>query len=353
MKTLVTPMLLVATTFSSSVIAQSAPSVWDYFTSLTVEENGIGARPAGSDKERVAAKWIEQQWQSLGFDVEKQSFDFELRGNTLTSQNLIIDIKGERPEIIIVGAHYDSTGEKFGSLGAIDNASGMAALLALSAKIAKKPLPYSVRLIAFGAEEVGLQGAKAYVKHEFDDRDKAIAMINLDTIIGGDKLYVHSAHTTPYDCKSVPNVTFNSETVVRDALRSVSVKHFGAEAHLLHPANDEYPEGVTGSWSDHAPFACAGVPIAYLEATNFDIDGRQGKDGYSQTTTPELWNCYDKQQSSACERKKEFKWGMIWHTQFDRVDALQAVMPGRLTKQLSQNVKVLTEFVENADTYLN
>ena len=348
-------LLLAVAGMSTHVFAnthQSTKTAWDYFVPLTVEEHGIGARPAGSDKERQAAKWIESQWQSMGYDVTVQPFEYTLRDTDFSSQNLIVDVKGKRAKTIIVGAHYDSTGDRFGSLGAIDNASGMAALLTLSARIKNKDLPYSVRLIAFGAEEVGLQGAKAYVRDAFDDRGDVIAMVNLDTIIGGDKLYVHSAHTEPYDCSTLPKGTFNADTQVRDGLQKVSQSLFGSLGHQLHPANDEFPEGVTGSWSDHAPFACSGIPIAYLEATNFEIDGRNGKDGYSQTTAPAIWNCFDDAKNGACERKKEFKWGMIWHTKFDRVDELEAIMPGRLAEQLSINAEVLTHFIEEADKHL-
>lgn len=237
-------------------------------------------------------------------------------------------------------------------MGAADNASGVAAILALSALLKQKSLPYSVRLLAFGAEEIGLLGSKAYINEQVKDRKNIVAMINLDTIIGGDKLYVHSAHTTPYECEGQTKTNYNSQTHVRNGLQKVSTDLFGEAGHKLHPAFKDFPEGVTGSWSDHSPFACAGIPIGYLEATNFEIAGADGNDGYSQTEKPQLWDCYDSDKKTACDRDSEHGWGMIWHTQFDRLDTLQPVMPGRLEEQLAKNVAVLEKFVLTAKQFL-
>lgn len=324
---------------------------WSYLVPLTVEKYGIGARPAGSDAERKAANWLTKQWETQGYKVQALPFDYHLSGKNYSSQNLVVDIVGKTDKTLIIGAHYDSTGDHNGSLGATDNASGMAALLTLSNNLYKKVLPFNVRLIAFGAEEVGIQGAKVYVNEQFKDKNSVIGMINLDTIIGGDNLYVHSAHTKPYECKDINNANYNSDTHIRDGLIAISKTLSKSNYHSLHPAFDGYPEGVTGSWSDHFPFACSGIPVAYMEATNFSINGYSGNDGYSQTTAEALWDCFDKTNNTACNRKSEKSWGMIWHTRFDRLDTLEPVMHDRLVKQLQQNVDVLTQFVLTADKY--
>lgn len=342
---------LISPTASAHPQIENNSIAWSYMMPLTDEKLGIGARPAGSKAEQKAAKWLVKQWQQQGYQPHVLPFSFKMGGKKYHSQNIQVDIKDKSEKLIVIGAHYDSTGEDHGSLGAADNASGVAAILALSAKLKEKSLPYSIRLLAFGAEEVSLQGAKAYINQQITDLNKVIGMINLDTIIGGDRLYVHSAHTTPYDCSYLSKTKYNSGTKLRDALKDVSTQLFSDDAHQLHPAYDDYPEGVTGSWSDHAPFACSGVPVAYLEATNFAIDGHGGNDGYSQTEKKQLWDCYNSDKKTACNREEEKSWGMIWHTKFDRVDALEPVMPGRLQQQLEQNVQVLEQFVLNADKY--
>ena len=176
-------------------------------------------------------------------------------------------------------------------------------------------------------------------------------MVNFDTIAGGDKVYVHSAHSTPY--KRCKTDNYNSDTKIRDALLKASIKVLGKQnKYIIHPDYEEYPAGETGSWSDHASFACAGIPIAYVESTNFTINGKNGRDGYSQTINEALWTCFDKENKTSCDRKKEKQWGKIWHTKNDSLAALNEIFPGRVEKQIEDNVKVLIELFVNLDTYL-
>ena len=344
---------MLRTLFPLALLAMSAPSIgddfaWQKLVELTDPSSAIGARPGGSAKERQTAAWLTQEWQALGHKVKEMPFDFELRGLPLSSSNLSITIKGKSKKTILIGAHYDSTGEKHGSLGTIDNCSGVAALLGLANRLSEQTPAHTVRLVAFGAEEIGLQGSRAYVNDRQEPLGPVIAMINLDTIIGGDKLYVHSALESGYECNDTKGGKFTSSVKVRDALLEIAQGQYGDDAHGLHPAYSDYPEGQTGDWSDHAPFACSGIPIAYLEATNFDINGHSGYDGYSQTSHAKLWDCYDSNTSGACDREKESKWGMIWHTQFDRLDQLQPLFQQRLQTQLKQNVELLEAYLMQA-----
>ena len=348
--------LVLVTLISGSAFAENTTKAhdfaWQKLVELTDENVGIGARPAGSDKEKETAAWIKQQWQSLGYTVSEFPFDFTLRKKTLTSANISTVIKGQSEKTIIIGAHYDSTGEKQGSLGTTDNGSGVAAILALAKRLKGQTIPYTIKLIAFGAEEFGLQGSKAYVGQQQESLKQVIGMINLDTIIGGDKLYVHNAHVKPYKCSAVKNPNYNSSPVLRDGVLKTSQALFGKNSHQLHPEYQGYPEGETGNWSDHAPFACSGMPVAYLEATNFAIDGHSGNDGYSQTTHDNVWDCFKQDGKTACDRDAEKKWGMIWHTEFDRLDKLTTLFKDRLKQQLTQNVDVLESFVKEANKSL-
>ena len=284
----------------------------------------------------------------IGYRTRKQVFTFGEAEQV--SSNIIADSNGGDKPAIILAAHYDSTAAEQGSLGATDNGAGVAAMLAIAENLMQKlPSTYNVRFIAFGAEEVGLQGSRYYVqqlKERHPEQLKNIvAMINFDTIAGGDFVYVHSANTQPYDCAD-SNSIYNSESWVRDQLLKTSTKLLGAQdQYNIHPANNEFAEGVTGPWSDHAPFACQGIPVAYVESTNFTINGVDGYDGYSQSTHPALWDCFDSATLSACNRDKEEKWGNIWHTKHDKLSELEVLFPGRIQQQLEQNVKVLVEFL--------
>ena len=99
------------------------------------------------------------------------------------SQNLIAELPGTGDGVVVVGAHYDTTP---GSIGASDNASGMGVLLALAEELAGRSFPFTLRFIAFGAEETGLNGSDHYVDSlSNDELSRIYAMINIDAIGSG------------------------------------------------------------------------------------------------------------------------------------------------------------------------
>ena len=98
--------------------------------------------------------------------------------------------KGTSAQEIIVGAHYDSADA---GPGADDNASGLAVMLEVARLISSQATPYTIRFIAFGAEESGLLGSYAYLNQMSQEEfENVIAMINLDSLIAGDVAYVYS-----------------------------------------------------------------------------------------------------------------------------------------------------------------
>ena len=53
---------------------------------------------------------------------------------------------------------------------------------------------YTIKFIAFGAEEAGLRGARQYTSQMTEaDIANTIAMINLDTVLVGDYKYVYGS----------------------------------------------------------------------------------------------------------------------------------------------------------------
>ncbi|MFC3094319.1 Zn-dependent exopeptidase M28 [Alteromonas sediminis] len=351
------------TLFTGTLTAQATSSEYSgktplaYLEAVALPEKGIGAREAGSEKERKTAQFIQDSFEQMGLDVSIHAFKHAQLNNKdsfITSSNVIAEIKGDSDKVIVLGAHYDSTAKTLGSHGAVDNGSGIAVLLSVAEQLSTiKTLPYTVRFLAFGAEEIGLVGVNKYVSklnEQPGEIEKILGMINLDTVAGGDVLYIHSAHSTPYR-RCADKARYSFDTMMRDALLAASKDSFDETAHQIHPPFPGFPAGETGGWSDHAPFACSGIPVAQLEATNFSINGKDGFDGYSQTTNPALWDCFDTATMTACDREKETKWGHIWHKEFDQLPFLQTQFPGRLEQQLNANTKVLVNFFRNPDKY--
>jgi hypothetical protein len=129
---------------------------------------------------RAAAEFIEASLTRAGLTPRQESY--ELRGRTC--HNLEVEIRGARPEILVVGAHYDSV---IGCPGANDNGSGVAALLALARRFAGKTPGQTLRFVAFVNEEPpyflnGEMGSLVYAKRCQERGDKITGMISLETI---------------------------------------------------------------------------------------------------------------------------------------------------------------------------
>ena len=134
----------------------------------------------------AAADFIENSFSRAGLQPRRDSYD--LRGRAF--HNIEAEIPGRPqgaaaprppPSIILIGAHYDSV---FGSPGANDNGSGVAALLALARRFAGKPTQHALRFVAFVNEEPPIflteqMGSFVYASRCKARGDKISAMISI------------------------------------------------------------------------------------------------------------------------------------------------------------------------------
>ncbi|WP_444940061.1 M20/M25/M40 family metallo-hydrolase [Microbulbifer sp. ZKSA004] len=97
------------------------------------------------------------------------------------SFNVIGEITGrEQPgEVMIIGAHLDSWDE---GTGALDDGAGVAIVMETARLIAELPQRprRTLRVVLFGAEEIGLVGAKQYVEAHVKELDNIIAVSESD-----------------------------------------------------------------------------------------------------------------------------------------------------------------------------
>ena len=144
---------------------------------------------------REAADYVHHSFEQAGYDVERQTYDVaprsffglsEVPEQPLACANLIAEIPGsEKPaEIVVVGAHFDSVE---GSPGANDNATGVAAVLALARSFAGKKPGRTLRFLAFVNEEppyfqTPSMGSLVYAKRCQERQENVVAMLSLETI---------------------------------------------------------------------------------------------------------------------------------------------------------------------------
>lgn len=204
-----------------------------------------------------------------------------LRGSFVTSETRTADVNviGELPgarwpdDVVAITAHWDHLGRRDDAPagadaifnGAVDNASGIAAMLGVATQLqvraqAGRPLGRSILFVATTGEEEGLLGSDWLARHPVIPLTRWSAVVNLDSV------NVHGrSHTM--------QVIGAGQTDIEDTLREV----VEGEGRAIVP--DERPE--TGGYyrSDHFSFARRGVPAIYVRSGSDMEDGgvREGK----------------------------------------------------------------------------
>jgi hypothetical protein len=216
----------------------------------------------------AAADFIETSLARVGLVPRRDSY--ELRGQAC--HNIEVEIRGARPEILVVGAHYDSVS---GSPGANDNASGVAGLLALARRFAGKSCGQTLRFVAFVNEEPPYfqteeMGSLVYARRCRARGDKISAMISLETIgyfsdEPGSQKYPSAGLGFFYPSKG-NFIGFVGNTSSRGLLRS-AVSAFKNERKL--PCEGAaLPAAIPGiGWSDQWSFWECGYPAIMVTDT--------------------------------------------------------------------------------------
>ena len=226
---------------------------------------GRRASSAGGQKAR---KWIAEAFDDIGLVPEgdgrfTQPFSFSIRripGVFLPGPfrrqypdagNVVGRLDGREPSLaaLVVSAHYDHLGVLDGMIypGADDNASGVAAMLAVARAMKARRPRHTLVFAAFDAEELGLRGARAFVRAGPPGR--FALNINLDMLSRSARREIHVAGTfhTP-------------------SLRPV-IEALQARTPVTIRFGHDRPELGHDDWtllSDHGAFHEARVPFVYF-----------------------------------------------------------------------------------------
>ncbi|MDP2562264.1 M20/M25/M40 family metallo-hydrolase [Psychrobium sp. 1_MG-2023] len=158
----------------------------------------MAGRKAGTEGSVLARKHIIERFKHLSipayFSNYEQPFDLP---NGERGVNVVALLKGSTlpNKIIVVTAHYDHLGERAGRiyLGADDNATGVAAMLALARALVDNPPRTSVLFVATDAEEKGLLGAKALLNQGVNIEHEIVFNYNLDMLGRAKRMYFLSS----------------------------------------------------------------------------------------------------------------------------------------------------------------
>jgi Zn-dependent M28 family amino/carboxypeptidase len=232
----------------------------------------FGGRLTGSDGSRKAQVFLQSRFEALALKpfgaAYAEPFSFTRHGAkpgttpgpaiaaAAAAVNYIGYIAGSaRPErFIVVSAHYDHLGVKEGRLypGADDNASGVAAMLAIAAWFKDHPPRHTIVFAAFDGEELGLQGARAFLAALPFPKAQVALNLNLDMVSHNDGNQIYVAGTS-YSPALAP-------LVAQAASRSALKVRYGHD-------RPQPPARAADDWtgaSDHGPFHEAGLPFLYF-----------------------------------------------------------------------------------------
>ncbi len=166
----------------------------------------------------------------------------------LNSQNVIAELDGQSTEcgVVVMGGHYDSVAD---TQAAGDNGTGVASLLVMAEELAEansedESLPYVLRFIFFGVEEIGLYGSRHYVDNLSEqEHGEIIAMLNFDAMGKGEAAVVGS-----------------------DDLVDRAINYADGNGITLNRSNEP-----AGFGSDHASFLNADIPALFFFGDDFSI----------------------------------------------------------------------------------
>lgn len=228
--------------------------------------DSMEGRRAGSEGGRRARRWLLAQLTAMGAvpagDAIEQPVRIAPRGGAATDTagaNLVVRVPGRSPggPTLVLSAHYDHVGVRDGVVynGADDNASGTVALLEVLERLRREPPQHDVLLAWFDGEELGLQGARAFVASPPVPLERIALNINLDMVgrQDGGALWVAGTSHTPA-----------LRPIADAAVEAASARPGAIAIRFGHDTRDGKPGDDWTSQSDHAAFHARGIPFLYL-----------------------------------------------------------------------------------------
>ncbi|MGA9770921.1 MAG: M28 family peptidase [Blastocatellia bacterium] len=220
----------------------------------------FGPHPSGSEAIKKVQEYIGKEFKSYGLKVIEDNFEAVTPRGTVQMKNIIGELPGEKPDIVLITGHYDTKLQR-GFLGANDGGSSAACVLEMARALSKTKPHYTLWFVQFDGEEAVVDwgamngkdntyGSRRMVsKLQSDGAIKRIrAMILVDMI--GDK---------ELDIKREGESTAWLVNVIWNTARKI-----GYEKNFL---NDE--QFIS---DDHIPFKEAGIPVVDLIDFNYGPD---------------------------------------------------------------------------------
>jgi Zn-dependent M28 family amino/carboxypeptidase len=206
---------------------------------------------AGLDFDQLKKSAQSRDFKPVELAGVSMSGKYAVDAQTIVSKNVVALREGSQhpDQYVIYSGHWDHLGVGLPDAkgdriynGAVDNATGIAALLELARVYAAAPAPQrSVVFLAVTAEEKGLLGSEYYASNPVYPLAKTAGVINMDAL-------------SPYGKSRDFTISGNAKLELLDRLKAK------AKLAKLSYSPDPKPEAGHFFRSDHFPFAKRGVP---------------------------------------------------------------------------------------------
>jgi Peptidase family M28 len=225
------------------------------------------------DELEKAARYIETTLASYGYSVGRQEFFFD--DSPVRNIDVVIEPRADiaDPEVVVVGAHYDSAQ---GAPGANDNGSGAAAVIELARLLRDRAGTGGrrIRLVLFVNEEPPYfrtedMGSLHYARALSERKERVVAMYSLETIGFYSSEPGSQRYPAPFNLIFPDRGDFVAfvATLGSRALAWETIRSF--RSHTAFPSiGGVAPAAVPGiDWSDHWAFGQFGVPAMMVTDT--------------------------------------------------------------------------------------
>ena len=208
--------------------------------------------------------YVRDQLSALG-DLEEHHFTSGIDQGI----NFILKLPGRNPNRrpLLVGAHYDGP---LHSIGADDNASGMAALLELARRWSHSPPKRPVWLVAFDQEEWGMLGSDALAEKLQADKQRLKLMVSLEMLAftRNEQAYPHPAMRHIYGDRGdfIALVANAGAGLMLPRLTYAMGQHVPTKPLPVPRAGNDVP---AVRLSDHSPFWDRGYNALMVTDTSF------------------------------------------------------------------------------------
>ena len=271
------------------IIHDTAPAAygWNVVNSSWTGAQFLAQSKDGGKSQTQANGWIQKSvaqeiFAAAGQDLDKQmaaakqkgftavplnltaSVNFDNEISKKASKNVVGVLKGaKRPdEYVLYTAHWDHLGKCTAAAdgddicnGAVDNATGTAALVALAEGFTKAGAPdRSVVFLAVTAEESGLLGSKYYAENPVFPLSQTVGGVNMDAF-------------------SMSGPAKKLTVIGKGKSQLDSYLDAAAKAEGRTPEAEPTPEKGFYYRSDHFSFAKLGVPMVYFEGGDDLVTG--------------------------------------------------------------------------------